>query len=381
MPTAEPLPVLVAGDAAAEPLTRRLTAMGVSARAIPWDVDGAASVPCAAVVVAGGSAAALNFCRHLSGRLGDHCPPLAVIADDRVGVLRAGADACLSPSIDDDELRAHCETFSRWTTSRRRLRGKADEALQFNDRLQQAYNQINLDLEFAGRLQASFLPKQLPQVGRVRFAVHYQPCGSVGGDFYDVFRLDERHVGFYLADAMGHGVPASLLTVYLKKAVTPKEITPCGYRIVPADEVLTQLNRDLLAQNLAELPFVTMVYGVVNCETGEVGVARAAHPHPVVAPATGQSQEWVMPGTLLGVFESSFKGQSRTLAAGDKLVIATDGISAESGDPESLVVAVAGLKHLPLAEFVPALADTMKAGRDLRDDFSLLAMEVGWECR
>jgi hypothetical protein len=46
----------------------------------------------------------------------------------------------------------------------------------------------------AGRIQQSFLPPSMPVVPRTRFAVHYQPCGRVGGDFYDVFRLDESHV-------------------------------------------------------------------------------------------------------------------------------------------------------------------------------------------
>src|SRR5437762_898331 len=106
------------------------------------------------------------------------------------------------------------------------------------------------------------------EVGPVRFAVSYRPCGQVGGDFYDVFRLDEHHVGFYVADAMGHGVPASLLTIFLKKAVQPKEVTGSRYRLVPPGEVLGRLNRELIDQQLAQMPFITMVYGLLNCSDG-----------------------------------------------------------------------------------------------------------------
>ena len=83
-----------------------------------------------------------------------------------------------------------------------RLTEKTAEVLHVNKRLQQAYQQIDDELELARRLQLSFLPQSLPEVPRARFAVKYQLCGRVGGDFYDAFRLDEHHAGFYVADAL-----------------------------------------------------------------------------------------------------------------------------------------------------------------------------------
>src|SRR5207237_29730 len=94
-----------------------------------------------------------------------------------------------------------------------------------NKRLQTAYQQIDLELELARHIQESFLPRTLPELPQVRFAVKYRPCERVGGDFYDVFRLDEKHLGFYVADAMGHGVPASLPT----RSIDPSMVRPlCG---------------------------------------------------------------------------------------------------------------------------------------------------------
>src|SRR5438445_131724 len=139
---------------------------------------------------------------------------------------------------------------------RRLLAGGGSEVNRINKRLQQAYQQIDQELELAQRIQASFLPQTLPQVPHVRFAVHYLLCGRVGGDFYDVFRLDERHVGFYVADAMGHGVPASLLTIFVKKGVKTKEVFGRQYRLVPPGEVLQRLNKDMIDQQLSESPFI-----------------------------------------------------------------------------------------------------------------------------
>src|SRR5205823_2044728 len=145
-----------------------------------------------------------------------------------------------------------------------RLQGRAAEVNRINNRLREAYQRLDQELELAQRIQSSFLPQGLPQVPRVRFAVHYLLCGRVGGDFYDVFRLDEQHVGFYVADAMGHGVPASLLTIYVKKGVRPKEVFGTDYRLVPPGEVLNRLNKDLIDQQLSENPFITMAYGLLN---------------------------------------------------------------------------------------------------------------------
>src|SRR5207237_6088392 len=142
------------------------------------------------------------------------------------------------------------QAFLRIKDVHDRLADKSAEVHRVNKRLQQAYQQIDQELELAQRIQLSFLPQTLPDVPQVRFAVRYLLCGRVGGDFYDVFRLDERHVGLYVADAMGHGVPASLLTIFVKKGVKTKEVSGQQYRLVPPDEVLFRLNRALIDKQL-----------------------------------------------------------------------------------------------------------------------------------
>src|SRR5262249_45945416 len=149
------------------------------------------------------------------------------------------------------------------------------------------------------------------------FAVHYLLCGRVGGDFYDVFRLDEQHVGLYVADAMGHGVPASLLAIFVKKGVRAKEIFGNQYRLLPPGEVLKRLNADLVEQALAEHPFITMAYALVNVSDGTFRFARAGHPYPLYIPREGEPQFWKLPGSLLGVFDTAFPDQAHELLPGD----------------------------------------------------------------
>jgi len=220
------------------------------------------------LIILEGSAApemARTVCRRLRTRLGEVFVPILFISGEtgpreRLASLECGADTYLLRPFEAAELLAQVQAFLRLKDRHDHLTEKTAEVNRINKRLQAAYLQIDQELELARRIQESFLPQSLPQLSQVRFAVHYQPCGKVGGDFYDVFRLDEHHLGFYVADAMGHGVPASLLTIFVKKGVRTKEIFGQQYRLVPPGEVLQRLNRDMIDQALSENPFITMVY-------------------------------------------------------------------------------------------------------------------------
>ncbi|HEY1377669.1 MAG TPA: SpoIIE family protein phosphatase [Gemmataceae bacterium] len=340
-----------------------------------------------AVVLDGRSGAAadvLALCRRLGLRPLDDRPPLLYVAPDdsaaaRLAGFAHGADAVIGSSASADELMAQLRVLERWRKARDQWVARAAEAQQFSHQLQQAYRQIDLDLRMARRLQASFLPQTLPAVGPIRFAVSYRPCGQVGGDFYDVVRLDEDHVGFYVADAMGHGVPASLLTVFLKKAVQPKEVSGSSYRLLPPGEVLSRLNRDLIAQGLADLPFITMVYGLLNCRDGRLEFARAAHPHPVHLPRVGDPEQWQSPGTLLGVFDAEYRSQQHRLRPGDKLLVFTDGLpESESATGVSAPLLRGAVEHrsLPIQAFVERLSADLVTEQPRPDDFTLLGVEV-----
>src|SRR5688572_2673105 len=85
--------------------------------------------------------------------------------------------------------------------------------------------QVERELKLASRLQRDFLPKRLPNHGRLKFNRLYRPAGHVSGDLCDVRRLDEQHVGVYLADAIGHGMPAALLAMFMHNALQTKRIS------------------------------------------------------------------------------------------------------------------------------------------------------------
>src|SRR5439155_26981566 len=128
-----------------------------------------------------------------------------------------------------------------------------------DDTLSTYMTRLDEELRLAARLQQDFLPKTLPQVGPVHFHTLFRPAGYVSGDLYDVMRLDEKRVGFFIVDAVGHGVPAALLTMYIKRALICKEIGPTGYRLLDPAESMRRLNDALIEQNLSQATFCTAI--------------------------------------------------------------------------------------------------------------------------
>lgn len=190
-------------------------------------------------------------------------------------------------------------------------------------------DRIDEELRLAARLQREFLPQTLPSVNGVSFKVLYRPAGYVSGDIYDVLRLDERHIGFFLGDAVGHGVPAALMTMYIKRSLHTKELDTDdeqGYRIIPPDESLAHLNRDMCSQNESGARFATACYGVIDCFTGELVFARAGHPYPIILRTDGSIEKLSPEGAMLGIFPEEVFGLERAqLEPGDRLLIFSDG--------------------------------------------------------
>jgi sigma-B regulation protein RsbU (phosphoserine phosphatase) len=329
---------------------------------------------------------ARNLCRRLRGLLGEVFVPILLISGEtgpreRLASLECGADSYLLRPFEAAELLAQVRAFLRLKDRHDHLTEKSAEVNRINKRLQAAYVQIDQELELARRIQESFLPQSLPQLPQVRFAVHYQPCGKVGGDFYDVFRLDEHHLGFYVADAMGHGVPASLLTIFVKKGVRTKEIFGQQYRLVPPGEVLQRLNRDMIDQALSENPFITMVYVLLN-QDGTLSFARSGHPYPLYIPREGKPVLWQIEGSLLGVFDTKYPVQTHKLQPGDKVLLYTDGMDAAGFETSpvgtaSLIAAADRYRDLGIDDLVDRLARDLFKEVKQTDDLTILGLEMG----
>ena len=186
---------------------------------------------------------------------------------------------------------------------------------------------LDEEMRLASRLQMDFLPRRMPEIGAAKFNLLYRPISFVSGDIYDVTRLDETHVGFYIADAVGHGLPAALLTMFIKKALQTKRIVGNTYQIITPDDSLAALNDDICDQDLSSCNFCTAVYGVLDVSTLTLTYARAGHPAPTLVRRDGSIEHLEAAGCLLGVFEEAkFEARQVILEPGDRVILYTDGV-------------------------------------------------------
>lgn len=230
------------------------------------------------------------------------------------------------------------------------------------------------EMQLAATVQREFIPRTTPQVAGVELGVLYRPAGYVSGDIYDLAQLDDRHLAFFVADAVGHGVPAALFTLVIAKSLHKTRPGRDGVpEIVEPSEVLAILNRELGDRPGADGRFATAVYGVLDVRSGSMTVAGAGHPPPILRRATGDIERIESDGPLLGVFDGAAYGQtSVTLDPGDVLVLFSDGF--ETAFPANN--ASGRELRLPTLTYLDKLAETGSHALDMRAAIEQLAHDL-----
>ncbi|MHC4401273.1 MAG: PP2C family protein-serine/threonine phosphatase [Planctomycetota bacterium] len=308
--------------------------------------------------------------------------------DDIVAGMEAGADDFLSKPFDRNELRVRLRAGERIITLERSL-------AQRNQVLHQANERMKRDLEAAARVQQSLLPTSLPEVSRAKFAWNFKPCDELAGDFLNMFQLDGKHIGLYVADVSGHGVAASLLSVTISRVLTPQpsissllvkpDDGPNGKRIIPPAQVATELNKRFPMEESGDRYF-TIAYGVLNTETCEFRYVSAGHPPIIQLSPHGEAELLKVGSTPIGCFpEADYEEQVVQLRAGDRLCIYSDGLPEamnsqfEQFGQSRLIQSLARSKSCTLENGLSRLLREIEqwcGDEDLKDDVSVLTVEI-----
>ncbi|MCE5278719.1 MAG: PP2C family protein-serine/threonine phosphatase [Planctomycetaceae bacterium] len=281
-----------------------------------------------------------------------------------------------------EQLAAKLETLARIEPMVRGLRSELAAAHHARAGAADAVASLNEEMQLAAKLQQDFLPQRLPEVPPAHFAALFSPASWLSGDIYDVTRLDERFIGFYVADAVGHGMPAALLTMFIKKALQTKRVSGNSYQIIPPDLSLRELNTSICQQNLSSCHFCTAIYAVLNTQTLQMTYCRAGHPEALLLGADGSIKILPCDGGLLGVFpDATFQARTVQLAAGDRVVFYSDGIeealrtiTAQPRLPMSDLLSP--WAALPCDELIAELSTQIDAHAKASDDITVLGLEI-----
>jgi len=302
--------------------------------------------------------------------------------------LEAGADDYIVKPFDPAELKVRIGAGKRIIELERRLK-------QSNEKLRIAYEAIKRDLKAAAQTQASLLPTGFPQMKNIEFAARFIPSSFVSGDIYNVFRLDENHIGLYQIDVSGHGVVAAFFSVSLYRQLT-QDLYPKGLLKVPLSEpphyeinhpkkVIALLDKEYSSMLAAQGHYFTMVYGILNIKTGELSLCRAGHTFPLFISSTKGEAYYIKEGGPPIGFGLPRFDESKTikLAPGDRVVLFSDGVN-ESVSPQGTLYGIERIKEfllkhhsLSLSEAFDLLLKDVKSFQgkeEFSDDVSILGL-------
>ena len=268
------------------------------------------------------------------------------------------------------------------------LQALADQAsvsvhfAQLRDELD-AKRRLDHDLSIARRIQTSLLPRNMPKVPGLDIAAFNLPANEIGGDYYDVVPVDDDHWGIAVADVSGKGVSGALMMTVCRsvlRAQAPGSIHPAP--------MLHSLCR-VLAPDLGEDMFVTMLYLVYCPRTRELRIARAGHDRPLWdQAASGDQVQIESPGPAIGMgtpelFEQMLQETSIVLSPGDRVTLYTDGITEavnehdEDFGIERLKSALLQAPRASAAESLMRVQDHVirfAGGRGQKDDMTMLCI-------
>lgn len=215
------------------------------------------------------------------------------------------------------------------------------------------------ELQIGQEIQKGFIPRELPQSPGWEVAAISQPARQVGGDFYDMFKLDDRYLVFVVADVCDKGVGAALFAALARsllraftrqctpsgpnckpecvKQCAPKSLHPamatyveqCGIALAKSVCAVAQTNEYMIDVHADMNMFVTVFYGLLDLQTGDLIYVNGGHEAALGLGADGKIRTQLKStGPAVGIFPGvDFLVAKKKMDPGDSLVIYTDGVT------------------------------------------------------
>jgi Serine phosphatase RsbU, regulator of sigma subunit len=300
------------------------------------------------------------------------------LADERY-IEAARSDARVK-RLEDIRLKMAEQRSLELTAANELLERQAGELRDALGRLDGANRQLVDELNLASELQKSLLPRSYPADAPLEFAHKFIPLNSIGGDFFDVVRRDEKTLCLVIADVSGHGVGPALVTSMFKSSFRFQSKS-----IRSPAALMTALNAELCSF-LTTGHYVTAFSAFIDIESMEMRYCSAGHPNQLVVRADGSSEELATMGFLLGMMEGmEYEEKQLVLDPGDTLILFTDGVFESpnlEGAPferEGILRSVKARQGSGPAELSDGLLSDLLSwtqGTEASDDLTILMAQV-----
>ena len=187
------------------------------------------------------------------------------------------------------------------------------------------YDKMKTDLEFAKQIQNRVLPGSGTYWNSLILDTAYLPSEDLGGDMFDLIRVDEDHIMFYMADVSGHGIRSSLLTMFLRQAIR-------GIRqdALEPTKMLTEIIRSYNDLKLSDEYYVSILFGLYCVSEKTITFLNAGHNClPLYLRKSGNMETLKIYGMpVCNLLKEARHEMIRIeVGAGDKIIMYTDGIT------------------------------------------------------
>ena len=232
--------------------------------------------------------------------------------DKPIGVLRLYSGKPVHFEDDDIDLARAIGSQCAVAITNAKLYAEAIEATRITE-------QVRL----AGHIQRRMIPEKAPQIQGLDIAAIYIPCFDVGGDFYDFLRLGENKIGIAIADVIGKGIPAAIMTSSFRGAL--RAYSECDCRSEALLETVRRLNK-MACEECQGGEFVSLFYGIVDNDKRTFTYCNCGHEPPVLL-RNGQITDLNKGGLVLGVLpRAEYQSETVQLKDNDCLLFYTDGL-------------------------------------------------------
>ncbi|OFI33069.1 hypothetical protein BFC17_02015 [Alteromonas lipolytica] len=309
--------------------------------------------------------------------------------NDLIRGIESGADDFLTKPFHYDELRVRVHAGSRVAKLQRKLLEQNLILVRHLHQQHKLVEQNKQELTLAARVLMADLPDSINVYGKsVEVYGQLKPANTLGGDVLNHFMLDDAHLAFYLIDVVGHGVSAALNAFLLSKTLVrhddQQSLLYQNQQLRSPGEVASALNTQFF-DPLSTSQYFTMIYGVLNINTGDGVFCQAGSPSPVICDTDGHCTEPGHGGFPVGLIDNAtFEEYAFTLKPGQRLLVFSDGfveldIDNSRCQQQRLYALLSATASLPLDQAIAYCYNEVENWTEHHtqlDDMSMLAIQM-----